>query len=78
MKSLPNERWSRTPVRAPASAANELPHVLGGGRSPAYLLEVLHVLSETIPRAQMIVTPEFDHNAPDLSAPKAVAELIRA
>lgn len=52
--------------------------LLGGGRSPAYLLEVLHVLSQTIPRAQMIVTPEFDHNAPDLSAPKAVAELIRA
>jgi hypothetical protein len=33
---------------------------------------------ETIPNARLVVSPEFDHNAPDLSAPKAVAELIRA
>jgi pimeloyl-ACP methyl ester carboxylesterase len=52
--------------------------LLGGGRSPAYLQEVLHVLLETIPSARLVVSPEFDHNAPDLSAPKAVAELIRA
>jgi pimeloyl-ACP methyl ester carboxylesterase len=52
--------------------------LLGGGRSPAYLQGVLHVLLETIPNARLVVSPEFDHNAPDLSAPKAVAELIRA
>ena len=52
--------------------------LLGGGRSPAYLLEALHVLLETIPGSKLVVTPEFDHNAPDLGAPKAVADLIRA
>ena len=52
--------------------------LLGGGRSPAYLQEVLPFLVETIPNAKLVITPEFDHNAPDLNDPKAVAELIRA
>jgi pimeloyl-ACP methyl ester carboxylesterase len=52
--------------------------LLGGARSPAYIQEVLHLLAAAIPTAKLIVTPEFDHNAPDLSAPKAVADLIRA
>ncbi|WP_433369351.1 alpha/beta fold hydrolase [Actinoplanes sp. CA-142083] len=52
--------------------------LLGGGRSPAYIQSVLHVLLETIPGSRLVVTPEFDHNAPDLGAPKAVADLIRA
>jgi pimeloyl-ACP methyl ester carboxylesterase len=52
--------------------------LLGGGRSPAYLQEVLPFLVETIPDAKLVITPEFDHNAPDLGGPKAVAELIRA
>ena len=52
--------------------------LLGGGRSPAYLQEVLPLLADTIPEAKLIMTPEFDHNAPDLGAPKAVADLIRA
>jgi hypothetical protein len=52
--------------------------LLGGGRSPAYFHEILNVLVETIPNAKRVVTPEFDHNAPDLDGPTAVAELIRA
>ncbi|WP_433297146.1 alpha/beta fold hydrolase [Actinoplanes sp. CA-030573] len=52
--------------------------LLGGGRSPAYLQEVLPLLVETMPNAKVVVTPEFDHNAPDLGAPSAVAGLIRA
>ena len=52
--------------------------LLGGGRSPAYIQEVLPLLTETIPNAKLVVTPEFDHNAPDLGDPAAVAELIRA
>jgi hypothetical protein len=52
--------------------------LLGGARSPAYLQEILPFLLETIPDAKLIMTPEFDHNAPDLGAPAAVAELIRA
>jgi pimeloyl-ACP methyl ester carboxylesterase len=51
--------------------------LLGGGRSPAYLQEVLPLLADVIPNAKLIMTPEFDHNAPDLGAPKAVADLIR-
>jgi hypothetical protein len=52
--------------------------LLGGGRSPAYIQEALILLADTMPAARLTITPEFDHNAPDLGAPTAVAELIRA
>ena len=52
--------------------------LLGGGRSPAYIQEVLTLLADTVPHAKLVMTPEFDHNAPDLGGPAAVAELIRA
>jgi pimeloyl-ACP methyl ester carboxylesterase len=52
--------------------------LLGGGRSPAYIQEVLPLLVDTMPNAKLVMTPEMDHNAPDLGDPKAVAELIRA
>jgi hypothetical protein len=52
--------------------------LLGGGRSPAYIRRALLLLDGIIPQAKLIMTPEFDHNAPDLGAPSAVAELIRA
>lgn len=52
--------------------------LLGGGRSPAYLQEVLPALAATIPYAKQVMTPEMDHNAPDLGAPAEVARLIRA
>jgi pimeloyl-ACP methyl ester carboxylesterase len=52
--------------------------LLGGGRSPAYIKQMLPLLVDVIPNAKLVVTPEFDHNAPDLGHPAAVAELIRA
>jgi pimeloyl-ACP methyl ester carboxylesterase len=52
--------------------------LLGGGRSPAYIQEMMPLLAESIPNGKLVVTPEFDHNAPDLGAPAAVADLIRA
>ena len=52
--------------------------LLGGGRSPAYTQEALILLADTIPDARLVLTPGLDHNAPDLSGPAAVAELIRA
>ncbi|GIM95835.1 alpha/beta hydrolase [Paractinoplanes toevensis] len=52
--------------------------LLGGGRSPAYIQEALPFLAEIMPNAKVIMTPEFDHNAPDLGDPAAVADLIRA
>jgi len=35
-------------------------------------------LAETIPDPKLVVTPEMDHNAPDLEASAEVARLIRA
>ena len=52
--------------------------LLGGGRNPAHPQDVLPALAETIPNAKLVMTPEMDHNAPDLGAPEAVAGLIRA
>ncbi|WP_030436167.1 alpha/beta fold hydrolase [Actinoplanes subtropicus] len=52
--------------------------LLGGGRSPAHTQTGLTLLADTIPDSRLVLTPELDHNAPDLSAPAAVAELIRA
>lgn len=47
--------------------------LVGGSRSPAYLRDVLPVLSKVIPQARMIELPGLDHNAPDENAPEVVA-----
>jgi pimeloyl-ACP methyl ester carboxylesterase len=52
--------------------------LLGGARSPAYLLEILPALAAVIPTTKLVISPDMDHNAPDLGAPAAVADLIRA
>jgi pimeloyl-ACP methyl ester carboxylesterase len=52
--------------------------VLAGGRSPGYLRSATQKLAEIIPNAKSEITPEFDHNAPDMGAPEKVAQLIRA
>jgi pimeloyl-ACP methyl ester carboxylesterase len=52
--------------------------LLGGGRSPAWLLASLTELHRTIPNAQLVVSPGLDHNAPDENAPETVAGLMRA
>jgi pimeloyl-ACP methyl ester carboxylesterase len=52
--------------------------LLGGGRSPAYLTDILPMLAGILPRAKAIMIPECDHNGPDLSGPEKVAALIRA
>jgi pimeloyl-ACP methyl ester carboxylesterase len=52
--------------------------LIGGGRSPAYLTDVLPMLAAILPRAKAITIPECDHNGPDLSGPEKVAALIRA
>jgi pimeloyl-ACP methyl ester carboxylesterase len=52
--------------------------ILAGGRSPAWLRAVQQELATAIPQAAYTVCPELDHNAPDQSAPVAVATLVRA
>jgi hypothetical protein len=52
--------------------------LLGGGRTAAYLTSVLPELARIIPAARCVILPGLDHNAPDLNAPAAIAEQIRA
>jgi pimeloyl-ACP methyl ester carboxylesterase len=52
--------------------------LLGGGRSPLWLQDVLQRLERIIPHATLIMSPRLGHNAPDLDAPDTVAGLVRA
>jgi pimeloyl-ACP methyl ester carboxylesterase len=52
--------------------------LLGGGKSPGYLKDVLPMLAAILPSAKAIFITECDHNGPDLSGPEKVAALIRA
>ncbi len=39
--------------------------LLGGDLSPEYLIDALHILAKTIPKAKIIVMPGLDHTAPN-------------
>jgi pimeloyl-ACP methyl ester carboxylesterase len=52
--------------------------LISGGKSPAYLRDILPTLAAIMPRAKAISIPECDHNGPDLSGPSKVAAAIRA
>jgi pimeloyl-ACP methyl ester carboxylesterase len=47
--------------------------LLGGGKSPAYLRNVLDELVTALPRVERVELPGAGHNAPDHEAPEAVA-----
>jgi pimeloyl-ACP methyl ester carboxylesterase len=47
--------------------------LLGGSRSPDYLLKAVRTLTSTIPHARSMELPGLDHNAPDQNAPDVVA-----
>ena len=51
--------------------------LLGGSKSPAYLLDVLPVLAATLPHARYQILPGLDHTAPDQDAPEAVAAVLK-
>lgn len=51
--------------------------LVGGAKSPAFLLDVLPVLAETLPHTQVMTLPGLDHTAPDEDAPETVANAIR-
>jgi pimeloyl-ACP methyl ester carboxylesterase len=52
--------------------------LISGGKSPAYLKDILPTLAAIMPQAKAISIPECDHNGPDLSGPSKVAAAIRA
>lgn len=51
--------------------------LLGGGKTPRYITDVLPRLARVIPHARYELLPALDHNAPDLNAPSVVADQIR-
>jgi pimeloyl-ACP methyl ester carboxylesterase len=52
--------------------------LLGGGRSPDYLRYALRELDRILPNGTLVLSPQLDHNAPDVNAPETVAGLVRA
>jgi len=52
--------------------------LIGGGKSPAYLTDILPRLAAILPHAKAVMIPECNHNGPDLSGPEKVAAAIRA
>jgi pimeloyl-ACP methyl ester carboxylesterase len=52
--------------------------LIGGGKSPAYLTDILPMMAAILPYAKAVSIPECDHNGPDLSGPEKVAAAIRA
>jgi pimeloyl-ACP methyl ester carboxylesterase len=52
--------------------------LISGGKSPAYLRDILPTLAAIMPQAKAISIAECDHNGPDLSGPSKVAAAIRA
>jgi pimeloyl-ACP methyl ester carboxylesterase len=59
------------------AAINSPTLLLGGGKSPSYLTDVLPQLARIMPNASSMILPGLDHNAPDLNAPAAIADHIR-
>jgi pimeloyl-ACP methyl ester carboxylesterase len=49
-----------------------------GARSPDHLRDTVDLLPTRLPEAQVAVLPKVGHNAPDLDAPRAVAEQLLA
>ena len=51
--------------------------LLNGGKSPAYLRNILPILAKTIPNARQIELPALNHNAPDQDAPELIASELK-
>jgi pimeloyl-ACP methyl ester carboxylesterase len=52
--------------------------LLGGGHTPDYLRYALRELDRILPNGTLVLSPQLDHNAPDVNAPATVAGLVRA
>jgi pimeloyl-ACP methyl ester carboxylesterase len=59
--------------------ANMHPEVLllGGGKSPAFLLQTLDALERTLPHVQRVDYPYLDHDGPNETAPERIATDLR-
>ena len=51
--------------------------LLNGRKSPAYLRNILPILTRTIPHAQQLELPGLNHNAPDQEAPELIASELK-
>jgi pimeloyl-ACP methyl ester carboxylesterase len=51
--------------------------LMGGAKSPAFLLDVLPILADIIPHARVVQLPGLDHTAPDEDAPESVADAVK-
>jgi pimeloyl-ACP methyl ester carboxylesterase len=47
--------------------------LLGGSKSPSYLLDAIRVLAQTMPCARLVEFPGLDHVAPNQNAPETFA-----
>ncbi|MCW2143676.1 alpha/beta fold hydrolase [Actinoplanes cyaneus] len=52
--------------------------LLGGGRTPSYLRDVLPRLAQLMPGSWCEIIDGLDHNAPDLNAPEEIAGRLAA
>ncbi|MFJ4658713.1 alpha/beta fold hydrolase [Nocardia sp. NPDC088792] len=50
----------------------------GGAKSPDYFRTALDALQSYLPDAQRVSIPKLEHNAPDLNAPRVIAEHLRS
>lgn len=51
--------------------------LIGGSKSPKFLLGVLPQLEEIIPNSRRLLLPGFTHTAPNEDAPQAIAEVLK-
>jgi pimeloyl-ACP methyl ester carboxylesterase len=51
--------------------------LLGGNKSPAFLLDALISLENIIPNSKRIILPRLMHNAPDDVAPELIANILK-
>jgi pimeloyl-ACP methyl ester carboxylesterase len=52
--------------------------LLGGEKSPAYLLDTLAALNQTLPHVRRIQYPGLDHSGPNVTAAERIASDLRA
>jgi pimeloyl-ACP methyl ester carboxylesterase len=52
--------------------------LIDGARSPAYLQRAVDLLAGVLPDQRRVRIPDASHNAPDMEAPRAVAEQLAA
>ena len=52
--------------------------LLGGGKSPAFLLQTLDALERTLPHVQRVDYPDLNHDGPNETGPERIASDLRS